>query len=324
MSYKKLLPFYRLSAFNTSRQDPNRDGIFVDDHFNQAYQDFLEDTSIYAILTESKKPHQTEKHIHNFLELKIFLEVDSLTEHVGNYTYKNIKKGDILFINNNEIHSNLANGNNNKRITVGFSPSFVENFFCKNSSTISYINFYLLELFFRRDNLYTGRLSLDAPALGRVSAAVFQLLDTFGQTIPNKNILLKNHLLSLLSILYLEYKKQIPAMSAKEGKITNILFYIQNNYTREITLKQLSDKLIISKSYLIMLFKKNIGMSIINYLNEIRLQKAKELLLATKYSMIEIALIIGYQNVSYFNRLFKRKFYISPLKFRNKNNPQSE
>ena len=65
-------------------------------------------------------------------------------------------------------------------------------------------------------------------------------------------------------------------------------------------------------------FKKVMGTSFIDYLNEYRLSMASRLLLTTSDNILEIAAECGYDNLSYFNRLFKKKFGVTPSAYRNK------
>ena len=66
-------------------------------------------------------------------------------------------------------------------------------------------------------------------------------------------------------------------------------------------------------------FKKHMGLTSIQYINNYRLEKAAYLLTSTNNSIMDISLEVGFDNLSYFNKLFKKKYNITPKEFRFKN-----
>ncbi len=92
--------------------------------------------------------------------------------------------------------------------------------------------------------------------------------------------------------------------------------FIQQNYTRSISLEELSKKIGVSKSYLSRIFKADTGISLWDYLNRYRIQKAKELLLLTDELITAIAADVGYEDVGYFGRVFHEVVGCSPRAFR--------
>lgn len=98
--------------------------------------------------------------------------------------------------------------------------------------------------------------------------------------------------------------------------VKKVIKHIDNNYEKKLTLETLSDIVHISPNYLSNLFKDNTGMNISDYIINIRLNKAKQLLLNTKLEIRDIASRVGYGDVSYFCQLFKKKEGVSPNKYR--------
>lgn len=98
--------------------------------------------------------------------------------------------------------------------------------------------------------------------------------------------------------------------------IQMVLAYIYKNYNKEITIKQLSTQFNISTAYLGQLFKNETGEMFTNYINSIRIEKAKELLSTTNMKASEISELVGYPNTNYFYRIFKKLTGISPTEFR--------
>jgi YesN/AraC family two-component response regulator len=92
--------------------------------------------------------------------------------------------------------------------------------------------------------------------------------------------------------------------------------YIQQNFTRSFSLDELSETIGVSKSYLSRIFKMEMGISLWDYLNRFRNQKAKELLLITDDRITEIAAEVGYEDVGYFSRVFREITGCSPRVYR--------
>lgn len=92
--------------------------------------------------------------------------------------------------------------------------------------------------------------------------------------------------------------------------------YIQQNYTRSFSLIEVSETIGVSKSYLSRIFKLDTGISLWDYLNRYRIQKAKELLLLSDESVTEIAADVGYEDTGYFSRVFREIAGCSPRAYR--------
>ncbi len=92
--------------------------------------------------------------------------------------------------------------------------------------------------------------------------------------------------------------------------------YLDENYTTEINLNDISEKYYFTKEYLSKLFKKSYGIGIYEYLLSLRMNRAKELLLRDDMQIQQIAELLGYSNSNYFSKAFKNYFLISPSDFR--------
>ncbi|MYL46778.1 AraC family transcriptional regulator [Virgibacillus halodenitrificans] len=96
------------------------------------------------------------------------------------------------------------------------------------------------------------------------------------------------------------------------------MHYINQNYRDALTLDTLADIGHINKYYLAHIFKSDVGISPIEYLNKIRIREAKILLETTDYSIAHISGIIGYSSQSFFTQAFKKATGETPSKYRKK------
>ena len=103
-----------------------------------------------------------------------------------------------------------------------------------------------------------------------------------------------------------------------EGSIImkRILDYIGQNYYKQLKLEDVAEQVYITPAYLGIIFKKETGENFTTYLTELRMRKAKELLLDVRININEIAYKVGYNNVRYFSRIFKENVGITPKEYR--------
>ena len=92
--------------------------------------------------------------------------------------------------------------------------------------------------------------------------------------------------------------------------------YIDKNYQEDINLNKISNYVSLSKNYFCNIFKKETGMTIWDYLIRIRMEEAKKMLLETEQKTYEISERVGYDDPSYFGRLFKKYTGFTPIEFR--------
>lgn len=104
--------------------------------------------------------------------------------------------------------------------------------------------------------------------------------------------------------------------SKKQGKIKQVINFLSQNYQDELTLDQISDHFNLSKAYLDRLFQKEIGTSLIKYLQMIRLQHAFQIIANTQLPINVIADQCGFANVKSLQKLFKQVYEMTPRQYR--------
>lgn len=101
--------------------------------------------------------------------------------------------------------------------------------------------------------------------------------------------------------------------------INRILKHLHLNIESKISLKKLAYELNLSEGYISDCFKKNMGITIMNYAKKIRIERAKVLLKTTTDSILDISLRLGFHDQSHFYKVFKQFTGVSPSKYRNEN-----
>jgi two-component system response regulator YesN len=98
--------------------------------------------------------------------------------------------------------------------------------------------------------------------------------------------------------------------------IQNAIDYMEKHYQKKLSLEEVAENCYISPNYLSSLFSKEKNIRFSEYLIEIRLHHAVELLEDMKYSVAEIGQMVGYRDVGYFTQIFVKKYGITPAKYR--------
>lgn len=122
------------------------------------------------------------------------------------------------------------------------------------------------------------------------------------------------------------WRKNLREMAAEASAIAErkmnsyymnqILSYVQENYTRDVSLNDVAEHVNLSVGYVSDYFKSRMGMNFVDYLTQLRIEKAKDLLIHTNEKIYRVAELVGYQNSQYFVTSFKKKTGVTPAEYR--------
>ena len=238
-------------------------------------------------------------HVHNDrLEIMFIFQGEGVYT-IGESRYS-VGAGDVLIYNSGTIHDEV-------------------------SDPVAKIKSYCLGI----DNLQISGLAKNclistekSPVLKAV--AHFDLIHSIFSTIYNELYFenkgaeeTSHYLTQALIALLLQISKEGTYRERNKGRLgEQIKAYIDENYNTEITLASISKALNISADYMSHTFKKVTGYSPIQYIMRRRIGEAQTLLITTKHSITMIATMVGYNNSSYFNKIFTKNVGISPKGYR--------
>jgi YesN/AraC family two-component response regulator len=257
-----------------------------------------------------------ESHIHDNLEIIYVLDGEGAYFVVDKVV--NLEKGDCLVINNREIHRARVKKDKLFEIAdIHFKKSIIENVNIDN-------RFKPLNLFFNRDKNFSHKVKLTDNLKTEAEYLIKKLVKEQDYTnTRDKQIMIKLYLLELLFIIERALTAQAShnrigksVSSEAERVVKEVLDYINNNITKKLTLGYLSKQAIFSPFYFSRIFKDITGFSIKEYINRKRILLAKELLQGQDIRIIDVCYEVGYENLSYFNFIFKKLVGVSPLKYR--------
>lgn len=135
---------------------------------------------------------------------------------------------------------------------------------------------------------------------------------------PAFQLVIKGQLFLLFSILISNCCETSVSRKNQKSleKMKRIIKYIETNYASKISIEEMADALDLSQSHFMKFFKNTMGTTFTEYLNDYRLTMASRLLISSEASILDIAAEVGFDNLSYFNRLFKKRFYVTPREYR--------
>ncbi len=110
----------------------------------------------------------------------------------------------------------------------------------------------------------------------------------------------------------------LSAKSPEETVIHMVVRYLRDNYNHAISIRDLAAQVHLSERHICRLFRKMMGMSILEYLTKLRVEIAAQLLLERRLAIKEVAQTVGYPDVRYFTTLFRQYTGLTPAVFRQK------
>ena len=229
----------------------------------------------------------------------------------------NISKGTLVLINKNVMHQTAYSSDMlNERTYILFDDIHIS---------------YLIEKYGRKeiDECFEQKI-FPIPIQRReyVEGVISQLYNEYKNKDEFSERLMECYLNELM-IFLIRYKRHISEgnngidvlkntdrLSSCDESIQTAAKYIMDNYNKNLTLPQVAYKVNMSSTYFSKKFKEVTGFGFKEYLLNLRIQKACELLLETRLSVTEIAYKIGFNDSNYFGDVFKKSRGISPLKYR--------
>lgn len=110
-------------------------------------------------------------------------------------------------------------------------------------------------------------------------------------------------------------KISVRKIGSSHRVITQILDYINQNYSQDFGLNEMAEMVHMNHAYLSILFKDEVGISFVRYLTQIRMAHAKELLLKGE-KVQDVSVAVGYNNYRYFCNIFKKEEGVTPMQFK--------
>lgn len=236
---------------------------------------------------------------HSHPNLEIILFIDGEGQVITSSKKINVKKGDLMIINSASKHYEKSNNLNFFALGINGFEVFLEHTF-KNkiiSHSLTGSSYYkILNIY---EQIYKEAIEKQSNYIDIINY-LFNVL----RIVINREINLSFNLID----------------SQNQSSITSSCKQIiENHFYTHINLKDIAKRLSVSVSYLCHQFKKDTGVSIIEYKLKNQIEEAKNLLLITDLSISEISQSVGFSSSAYFNKIFKKVTNINPKEYRKVN-----
>jgi AraC-like DNA-binding protein len=252
-------------------------------------------------------------HFHPYYEV-YFLLSGSRIYFIKDTTYA-IEASDLVFINKHEVHKTLHaghSGHEHERIVIHFDDRFVRDVFKQHAP-----------LLLRPFEQHNPIVRLPEQGREQVGSLIKQLLVELRDKSMGYEILLYQAIteLLLLSSRYVTTSGPPEPIytSPLNLKISEIVRYLNVNYSEQIRIQALAERFFISPYYMSRVFKEVTGFTLIDYLNLTRIKEAQRLLRETGFSITDIAARVGFDNFSHFGKIFKKITRTSARDYRKEN-----
>ena len=269
----------------------------------------LEDGHLITIRPHTRFIHFPE-HTHDYVEVVYMCK--GKTTHIVDGNTIELNVGELLFLTPNARQEILPAGRNDIAVNFIILPSFFKDTLNVIGHENTPLHSFLTDVLSGKKG-ETNYLHFAVSDVLPIQNLVENLLYTLLYGAPNK----RNINQYTMGLLFLNLINNVDKISDKNDNtvVLKVLTYIEKNY-KNGSLYELADELHYEYTWLSREISEKMGKSYTDLMQEKKLAQAKYLLKNTKTNISDIANEVGYDNISYFHRLFKCKFGVSPKKYR--------
>jgi AraC-like DNA-binding protein len=260
-------------------------------------------------------------HQHEFFELVYLIKGRGL-HRIGDTSYP-IQTGDVYVISPDEPHAYFPLEGDEVRIfNLLFLPGILDEALLSASGLCGLTKLLYIEPLFREEAQFAHRLNLQGAIAYRVETMLREMEQEQQAHAPGFEIVLRNMFCTLLVLLSRAYEQQIsrcgigPEFSRRHAVVEAAVRYIEEHHAEAVSLSDVARHTAMSPSRLAHLFKEHTRRSILEYLHEFRIRRICQDLLSTDTPVSELALNLGYGDLGFFHRVFRRHTGCSPTEYR--------
>jgi AraC-like DNA-binding protein len=200
-------------------------------------------------------------------------------------------------------------------------PSLIQEGLLRELGISRSMDFFYVQPFLDKEERFHHRLNLSGHYAATLLAILESMMDEFDHRNPGFDTIIRLKMIELQIFLSRNYnlyqtKRQDVYYGEREVMARRIRGYLERNYGEKITLTSLINVFNISERKLNRLMKEQLGLSVIELLHQIRIEKAKHLLEGQEEKVIHVASMVGYEDPAFFSRLFRRMVGCPPGSYR--------
>ena len=250
-------------------------------------------------------------HIHHKFE--IYYEIAGTRRYFIEDSAYIVNAGSVVLIGENQIHKTASLGDSpSSRIVLNFSREYLE----KVASAFPEVDFF--SFLTEEHNHLLSTISVKQQ--NHIQNMLQRMLSLEGDT-SKESEAMRTMLLGTLLLELKELCRQQQEQGGEKGRVSNhivdqIQAYIAQHYAEKLTLTGIAKQFYISPYYLSRLFKKSTNLTLIEYINGVRIKAAQDLIEKSGESITEVAGKTGFMATAHFRRVFKDATGLSPQQYR--------
>jgi len=255
----------------------------------------------------------TSPHFHNVVEIIYILEGEFLIT-VGNTKYT-LQPGEMILINAKEVHAvNVLDYGIHRSFAVKFTPETI----CSDTQSLMELKYVIPYIISISD--FKTRYTKEEVENSNIKNCIDNIIKEDRERQHAYKFAIRIYISHLFLDLIRKVNNIVPPTEEIKDNIKNefrnIFHFLSSHYAEKLSAVQVAKKFGLRQSDFSAHFKKITGKSFNEYLNYIRICKAKRMLISSKKSITEIALSVGFANTSYFINCFKNQMGITPASFK--------
>ncbi|GMA61076.1 AraC family transcriptional regulator [Alicyclobacillus fastidiosus] len=241
-----------------------------------------------------------EPHWHDHLEWVVILRGASRFQVDGDFV--DMQKGELMFVNSKQVHSATPLTDDTEMIAVVFNDVLL-----RNAGLDCTDNRYFGSLLSNRLQL-PNFIKMDEPLCPDIRHSLLAIIDEFEHHRTGFELFIKSEFYRLFGVIFRNYPPAGEArrQSHETTQFTSLLTFLREHFAETIQLREAARMVNMSPNYFCHIFKKLTGKTLVEYLHILRVMKAEQLLLETDLPITTIACEVGFSNVTYFGRIFKK------------------
>lgn len=297
------------------------EGIYMEPKTNVVdYKKLITSGKVIDVRTHTRFVH-FPKHTHNYVEL-IYMCSGS-TKHIINGSEIVLEEGELLFLNQNAIQEIMPAGENDIAVNLIILPSFFDYALTMLGDEDNLIREFIIDCLKSKDNDVSYLHFKVADVL-----PIQNLMENLIWTIHNKQNNKRSINQATMGVLLLQlmnYTEFVDVGKDNGGQelVMSVYKYVEENY-RDGSFTDLAEQLHYDLHWLSKTIKQLTGKNYTELLQDKRMRQAAYLLRTSKLTVADIATAVGYENISYFHRLFQKTYGTSPRNYRLDYSTESE
>lgn len=257
-------------------------------------------------------------HTHDFFEF-VYMLKGSMINIVDGVKY-DLQEGSILFMNCDQTHEIISKNDDVAYINILVTRNYLSKGVEEIKNIFDLFSFVAIQEMDNDEEKPSPIITFEGEDREEFEKLILDMLNEYnGKKLYYDKVLTYDFCILILTLLRkLNYSNKDEIIDNVNTVMGEIIDYIDQKYNTNIKLNEISEKFFYSSSYFSRLFKKMFGVTFIDYIQDVRIKKAKSLM-DENYSMEKISELVGYSDKKQFYNIFKKKTGMTPGVYKRRN-----